>query len=159
MNFLMQVLNRPDIECAEFDSTVEAFSQPDDPYFSTVKDGTISQWGPQAVSAAKPAARSSVAREVLVCLRNFLKMIVRFLPQPLVCFCGKLIRMPFLCELSICSLHLPVSLALHQPEHIVCLHTVPTVRPDPAFVCPEALRVPWAVSLQILYECLLSCHH
>ncbi len=49
---------RSDVEFAEFDSPVETFSQPDDPYFSaayaTFKYGTISQWGPQAVSA--PAA-------------------------------------------------------------------------------------------------------
>jgi thermitase len=58
MNLLMQLRNRRDVEFAEFDSTMEVFSQPDDPYFSTAyttfKYGTISQWGPQAVSA--PAA-------------------------------------------------------------------------------------------------------
>ena len=49
---------RSDVEFAEFDSVVEAFEVPTDPYFSTpyptFKYGTISQWGPQAVSA--PAA-------------------------------------------------------------------------------------------------------
>ena len=46
---------RSDVEFAEFDSEVQAFLQPDDPYFSTSLAsshyGTISQWGPQAVSA------------------------------------------------------------------------------------------------------------
>jgi thermitase len=49
---------RSDVEFAEFDSVVEAFEVPTDPYYSTpyptFKYGTISQWGPQAVSA--PAA-------------------------------------------------------------------------------------------------------
>ncbi len=49
---------RPDVEFAEFDSVVEAFEVPTDPYYSTpyttFKYGTISQWGPQALSA--PAA-------------------------------------------------------------------------------------------------------
>jgi len=46
---------RSDVEFAEFDSEVKAFLQPDDPYFSTSLAsshyGTVSQWGPQAVSA------------------------------------------------------------------------------------------------------------
>ena len=46
---------RPDVEFAEFDSEVKTFLQPDDPYFSTSLAsshyGTVSQWGPQAVSA------------------------------------------------------------------------------------------------------------
>ena len=46
---------RSDVEFAEYDSEVQAFLQPDDPYFSTSLAsshyGTISQWGPQAVSA------------------------------------------------------------------------------------------------------------
>ncbi len=46
---------RSDVEFAEFDSEVQAFLQPDDPYFSTSLAsshyGTVSQWGPQAVSA------------------------------------------------------------------------------------------------------------
>jgi hypothetical protein len=49
---------RSDVEFAELDSVVEAFEIPSDPYYSTpyptFKYGTISQWGPQAVSA--PAA-------------------------------------------------------------------------------------------------------
>src|SRR6266496_2843927 len=50
--------HRPDVEFAEFDSVVQAFEVPTDPYYSTpyptFKYGTISQWGPQALSA--PAA-------------------------------------------------------------------------------------------------------
>src|SRR5207247_8125481 len=46
---------RSDVEFAEFDSEVQTFLQPDDPYFSTSLAsshyGTVSQWGPQAVSA------------------------------------------------------------------------------------------------------------
>jgi hypothetical protein len=58
MNFLMRVRNRPDVDCAEFDSTVEAFSQPDGPYLSTAyatfKHGTISQWGTVSRFRRKP---------------------------------------------------------------------------------------------------------
>ena len=49
---------RSDVEFAEFDSEVQAFLQPDDPYFSAMLAsshyGNVSQWGPKAVSA--PAA-------------------------------------------------------------------------------------------------------
>jgi thermitase len=49
---------RPDVEFAEFDSVVQPFLQPDDPYYSTSLStshyGNVSQWGPKAVSA--PAA-------------------------------------------------------------------------------------------------------
>jgi thermitase len=52
---LEHLRQRPDVEFAEFDSEVQAFLQPDDPYFSTSLAsshyGTVSQWGPQAVSA------------------------------------------------------------------------------------------------------------
>jgi thermitase len=52
---LEHLRNRPDVEFAEFDSEVQAFLQPDDPYFSTSLAsshyGNVSQWGPQAVSA------------------------------------------------------------------------------------------------------------
>jgi thermitase len=52
---LEHLRQRPDVEFAEFDSQVQAFLQPDDPYFSTSLAsshyGTVSQWGPQAVSA------------------------------------------------------------------------------------------------------------
>jgi thermitase len=55
---LEHLRQRPDVEFAEFDSKVQAFLQPDDPYFSTSfassHYGNVSQWGPQAVSA--PAA-------------------------------------------------------------------------------------------------------
>jgi thermitase len=55
---LDQLRKRPDVEFAEFDSVVQAFLQPDDPYFSTSistsHNGNISQWGPKAVSG--PAA-------------------------------------------------------------------------------------------------------
>ena len=55
---LAHLRNRSDVQFAEFDSTVQAFLQPDDPYFSgslaSSHNGTVSQWGPQAVSA--PAA-------------------------------------------------------------------------------------------------------
>jgi thermitase len=55
---LEHLRKRSDVEFAEFDSTVRAFLQPDDPYFSgslaSSHNGTVSQWGPQAVSA--PAA-------------------------------------------------------------------------------------------------------
>src|SRR3989475_4318578 len=46
---------RSDVEFAEFDSTVQAFLQPDDPYYSTMfassHYGNVDQWGPAAVSA------------------------------------------------------------------------------------------------------------
>ena len=52
---LGRLRKRSDVEFAEFDSEVKAFLQPDDPYFSTSLAsshyGTVSQWGPQAVSA------------------------------------------------------------------------------------------------------------
>jgi thermitase len=55
---LEHLRQRPDVEFAEFDSTVQAFLQPDDPYFTTSfsssHSGNVTQWGPQAVSA--PAA-------------------------------------------------------------------------------------------------------
>lgn len=55
---LEHLRQRPDVEFAEFDSQVQAFLQPDDPYFSasfaSSHYGNVSQWGPQAVSA--PAA-------------------------------------------------------------------------------------------------------
>ena len=55
---LNHLRKRSDIDFAEFDSTVHTFFQPDDPYFSgslaSSHYGTVSQWGPQAVSA--PAA-------------------------------------------------------------------------------------------------------
>src|SRR5438046_2294435 len=55
---LKHLQKRSDVEFAEFDSIVKAFLQPDDPYFSgslaSSHYGTVSQWGPQAVSA--PAA-------------------------------------------------------------------------------------------------------
>ncbi len=55
---LEHLRSRSDVDFAEFDSIVKAFLQPDDPYFSTSFGsshyGSVSQWGPQAVSA--PAA-------------------------------------------------------------------------------------------------------
>ena len=52
---LQHLRKRSDVEFAEFDSVVEAFEVPTDPYYSTpyptFKYGTISQWAPQAVSA------------------------------------------------------------------------------------------------------------
>ena len=46
------------MEFAEFDSVVQVFLQPDDPYFNTTflssHSGSVSQWGPKAVNA--PAA-------------------------------------------------------------------------------------------------------
>jgi thermitase len=52
---LEHLRQRSDVEFAEFDSQVQAFLQPDDPYFSasfaSSHYGTVSQWGPQAVSA------------------------------------------------------------------------------------------------------------
>jgi thermitase len=55
---LEHLKQRPDVQFAEFDSEVQAFLQPDDPYFSTSLTsshyGSVSQWGPAAVSA--PAA-------------------------------------------------------------------------------------------------------
>ncbi len=52
---LNHLRKRSDVEFAEFDSEVKTFLQPDDPYFSTSLAsshyGTVSQWGPQAVSA------------------------------------------------------------------------------------------------------------
>jgi thermitase len=55
---LEHLRQRPDVEFAEFDSQVQAFLQPDDPYFNTSfassHYGNVSQWGPQAVSG--PAA-------------------------------------------------------------------------------------------------------
>jgi thermitase len=55
---LNHLRKRSDVEFAEFDSVVQAFLQPDDPYFSTSIStshyGNVSQWGPKAVSA--PAA-------------------------------------------------------------------------------------------------------
>jgi thermitase len=58
---LEHLRQRPDVEFAEFDSHVQAFLQPDDPYFSasfaSSHYGNVSQWGPQAVSA--PAAWDS----------------------------------------------------------------------------------------------------
>src|SRR2546425_13210237 len=55
---LEHLRQRPDVEFAEFDSEVQAFLQPDDPYYSTMfassHYGNVDQWGPVAVSA--PAA-------------------------------------------------------------------------------------------------------
>jgi thermitase len=55
---LQHLRGRADVEFAEFDSTVQAFLQPNDPYFSNTYAsshyGSVSQWGLQAVSA--PAA-------------------------------------------------------------------------------------------------------
>jgi thermitase len=52
---LQHLHGRSDVEFAEFDSTIEAFLQPNDPYFSAAfassHYGNVSQWGPQAVSA------------------------------------------------------------------------------------------------------------
>src|SRR5262245_55884787 len=52
---LQHLHGRPDVEFAEFDSTVQTFLQPNDPYFSNAYAsshyGSVSQWGPQAVSA------------------------------------------------------------------------------------------------------------
>jgi len=58
---LTHLRNRSDVEFAEFDSVVQAFLQPDDPYYSTMfassHYGNVDQWGPAAVSA--PAAWDS----------------------------------------------------------------------------------------------------
>jgi thermitase len=55
---LEHLRQRSDVEFAEFDSKVQVFMQPDDPYFSasfaSSHYGSVSQWGTQAVSA--PAA-------------------------------------------------------------------------------------------------------
>ena len=55
---LEHLRQRPDVEFAEFDSVVQAFLQPDDPYFNKTflssHSGSVSQWGPKAVNA--PAA-------------------------------------------------------------------------------------------------------
>src|SRR5262249_43530287 len=52
---LAHLRKRSDVEFAEFDSVVEAFLQPDDPYYSTMfassHYGNVNQWGPVAVSA------------------------------------------------------------------------------------------------------------
>jgi thermitase len=58
---LAHLHKRSDVEFAEFDSVVEAFLQPNDPYYSTMfassHYGNVNQWGPVAVSA--PAAWDS----------------------------------------------------------------------------------------------------
>jgi len=52
---LEHLRQRPDVEFAEFDSEVQAFLQPNDPYYSTMFTsshyGNVDQWGPVAVSA------------------------------------------------------------------------------------------------------------
>lgn len=58
---LQHLHKRSDVEFAEFDSVVQTFLQPDDPYYSTMfassHYGNVDQWGPAAVSA--PAAWDS----------------------------------------------------------------------------------------------------
>src|SRR6266567_1109306 len=58
---LQHLHKRSDVEFAEFDSVVQSFLQPDDPYYSTMfassHYGNVDQWGPAAVSA--PAAWDS----------------------------------------------------------------------------------------------------
>ena len=58
---LAHLQKRSDVEFAEFDSVVEAFLQPNDPYYSTMfassHYGNVNQWGPVALSA--PAAWDS----------------------------------------------------------------------------------------------------
>ena len=63
---------RPDVEFAEFDSHVQAFVTPNDPYFSTAyptfKYGSIAQWAPQAVSAPSAWAATDGSQSVVIAI-------------------------------------------------------------------------------------------